>query len=486
MNYIDYFKKGGKSNEADQLAEKIFTAAKALQIPAEVVDAKLNELVQAGDQNTMTTLQSAVDSFISANGQDQEAAQTIVSIFQGEPSQIFKCGGKLQHLADKFAKGGKSRCGCSGVKIAAQGMEVPPEVLNGLMFVEREYTPDGKAVYTMAKSRETLPSNMRSNPFSEYAQNGGEYQGEGQVRVVDDGKGYIRIDADPYGPMGNIIEDEFERKQYMAKLLELLKNAGINPGPALRKQGGIIKAQNGISMKGTIAAVRPLVGKMPYESDPRLKQETIVTPDLNNPLARFTDEQLAKAVIAGKYGSGAARRKALGDRYAAVQSIINQMMAKPKAQAQNTPAPASQAGYNQIILNVPGGFVPENTPEKGNFSINSTRPASEYGARSLIERNERAAQRGPVRQVVYPYTTGTVVRPINSNTPVSKPAVQQKPTQVVYPYTTGTVVRRFNAPANERKQVIYPYTTGEVVRPYKQGGELTKSLKCGGKPKKKK
>ena len=122
MNYIEYFKKGGKSSQAEDLAQKIFTAAKALQIPAEVVDAKLTELVNAGDQDTMAALQESVDSFISSNGQDQEAAQAIVSVFQSEQSSaMFKCGGKLQQLTDKFAKGGKSKCGCGGIKLDTGG-----------------------------------------------------------------------------------------------------------------------------------------------------------------------------------------------------------------------------------------------------------------------------------------------------------------------------------------------------------------------------
>ena len=40
-------------------------------------------------------------------------------------------------------------------------------------------------------------------------------------------------------------------------------------------------------------------------------------------LAKYTDEQLADMVIAGKFGNGAARVKALGNRYSAVQKIVN-------------------------------------------------------------------------------------------------------------------------------------------------------------------
>ena len=43
----------------------------------------------------------------------------------------------------------------------------------------------------------------------------------------------------------------------------------------------------------------------------------------SDPLAGYTDEQLADAVLRGEYGDGDARKKALGSRYDAVQAIVN-------------------------------------------------------------------------------------------------------------------------------------------------------------------
>lgn len=45
-----------------------------------------------------------------------------------------------------------------------------------------------------------------------------------------------------------------------------------------------------------------------------------------DPLAGKSDSQLADEVIAGKYGDGDARKRALGARYAAVQAIVNQRL----------------------------------------------------------------------------------------------------------------------------------------------------------------
>ena len=44
------------------------------------------------------------------------------------------------------------------------------------------------------------------------------------------------------------------------------------------------------------------------------------------PKVEKTIEELAKEVIDGKYGNGEARKKALGDKYAEVQAMVNQML----------------------------------------------------------------------------------------------------------------------------------------------------------------
>ena len=43
-------------------------------------------------------------------------------------------------------------------------------------------------------------------------------------------------------------------------------------------------------------------------------------------VASYDVDALARAVIRGEYGTGAARRNALGDRYEVVQRRVNQML----------------------------------------------------------------------------------------------------------------------------------------------------------------
>lgn len=45
-----------------------------------------------------------------------------------------------------------------------------------------------------------------------------------------------------------------------------------------------------------------------------------------NPIKKFTDDELAQMVIAGHFGSGNARKSALGERYNAVQAIVDFML----------------------------------------------------------------------------------------------------------------------------------------------------------------
>ncbi len=52
------------------------------------------------------------------------------------------------------------------------------------------------------------------------------------------------------------------------------------------------------------------------------------TPSKTDPLSKYTDEQLADKVIKGEFGNGSDRKKALGDRYSAVQKIVDQKLAK--------------------------------------------------------------------------------------------------------------------------------------------------------------
>lgn len=56
---------------------------------------------------------------------------------------------------------------------------------------------------------------------------------------------------------------------------------------------------------------------------------TVVPSQPSHPLAGRSDDDLANAVIRGEFGDGDARKQKLGARYAAVQALVNQKLAKP-------------------------------------------------------------------------------------------------------------------------------------------------------------
>ena len=53
-------------------------------------------------------------------------------------------------------------------------------------------------------------------------------------------------------------------------------------------------------------------------------------------LPNFSDMELAQKVMKGEFGNGPDRQKALGDRYSAVQNIINNGMREPETVDLNT------------------------------------------------------------------------------------------------------------------------------------------------------
>lgn len=52
-------------------------------------------------------------------------------------------------------------------------------------------------------------------------------------------------------------------------------------------------------------------------------------PEKEDPLAKYTDAELAAMVWQGEFGNGDARRNALGDRYEAIQKLVDQGVGKP-------------------------------------------------------------------------------------------------------------------------------------------------------------
>ena len=243
-NPLKKYQPGGQMSTEEAENQMAQVLAEAFQMDPQVVKARIQEIRQNPEESKLF----AQGLQMLQQGDQQNGMAIIGRLFQ-VPSR--KQGGKINSFICKHAKGGHvAGCGCGNkVPKGEMGVVIRPTSYNranGLRFVERQYTPDGQAVYTMATSRETLPSNMLADPYSEYSQNGGEYQGNGQVQIIDNGKGNLRVLGNPYGPTDEGLQHGQDSVNYVNRLRELAKKANIKLGPSFQENGGVVKGQGGI------------------------------------------------------------------------------------------------------------------------------------------------------------------------------------------------------------------------------------------------
>lgn len=116
MNYLQMFAKGGKTKGTDII--------KGIQKILGVDDNQMAELWQVGinkygsEEGIAQALNEATKGLTPQSSPDEVKA-AVASVFS-TGSEMFKCGGKLQKLAKRFAKGGTVDCGCGGIKVKAQ------------------------------------------------------------------------------------------------------------------------------------------------------------------------------------------------------------------------------------------------------------------------------------------------------------------------------------------------------------------------------
>ena len=115
---------------------------------------------------------------------------------------------------------------------------------------------------------------------------------------------------------------------------KLCKDFGLDPSCIVSHNEGRIKGiasahydpehyWKGLGMPYTMDGFRADVkAAMKGEEEEKKPEEKKAT----DPLAKYTDEQLARMVIRGDFGNGQTRKKALGERYDAVQKIVTRIM----------------------------------------------------------------------------------------------------------------------------------------------------------------
>ena len=94
---------------------------------------------------------------------------------------------------------------------------------------------------------------------------------------------------------------------------------------------------SGYTFRGCI--VNPAIGKITAPT----------TNTSNTDIANKSVDELAREVIAGKYGNGDARKSALGSRYSEVQAKVNEMLAGNSTPSAPTPAPKPQVDILELV-----------------------------------------------------------------------------------------------------------------------------------------
>lgn len=94
---------------------------------------------------------------------------------------------------------------------------------------------------------------------------------------------------------------------------------------------------SGYTFRGCI--VNPAIGKITAPT----------TNTSNTDIANKSVDELAKEVIAGKYGNGDTRKNALGSRYSEVQAKVNEMLAGNSKPSTPTPAPKPQVNILELV-----------------------------------------------------------------------------------------------------------------------------------------
>ena len=93
---------------------------------------------------------------------------------------------------------------------------------------------------------------------------------------------------------------------------------------------------SGYTFRGCI--VNPAIGKI-----------TAPNNTSNTNIANKSVDELAREVIAGKYGNGDARKNTLGSRYSEVQAKVNEMLAGNSTPSAPTPAPKPQVDILELV-----------------------------------------------------------------------------------------------------------------------------------------
>ena len=179
MNYLQIFAKGGKidSDFIKKQIRRIF-----IEDEQTVNNLWQNAVQEYGsEENVIAVLLDRIGD----NNSDESVQKAMMEVFhyvpmeQSQETSVFKCGGKLEQLINKFGNGGA--CGCNKVRFGQEGFEMPDiptdlsdveyharskypfskEVIGSLKFADKDgntilLSKNGDGKFTVRKGREWL------------------------------------------------------------------------------------------------------------------------------------------------------------------------------------------------------------------------------------------------------------------------------------------------------------------------------------------
>ena len=340
MSVIDYLKKGGKTSAGEMIAG----LADTLEIPQE----EMLQLWELGVQKygSEEALGEALDDAVRSieNPSPEEVKQAVASVFIGKEGETMfaKQGGKLLQLVNRFAKGGTMNCGC-GNKLkcggkAKKGSKIVKDQNPAGPLTDPSLWIGADTAKKGAAQQGILTRNAYRRAQREYLRNELGLRGAELIHNLNQ---RTRENADTF--YGNRmretlnavkIADELRGAAARQEARKLI--AGVYDNAAKSERDAAI--QEGLNQLSKTVAPSSVafVSLNPYmlahqnSYIPTFKLSLPTTKSVVDPLSGKSDEELVKEVIKGVYGAGAARKEALGDRYGAVQAIVNKLMSAGK------------------------------------------------------------------------------------------------------------------------------------------------------------
>ena len=476
------FAKGGKTK-----GSKII---KGIQTILGVDDNQMAELWQVGlnkygsEEGIAEALNEATKGLTQQSSPDEVKA-AVASVFTAE-SEMFKCGGKLQKLAKRFAKGGTVDCGCGGIKVKAQdGTKLVSE--DGTVTITNPFTEladtTGRYVYPSTNgSFKFTPEGRTANVWDNTGGVATRYADENWIKnnpikqkLPGIFGGHRKLATQDYWDnLVQRVDNRFRNVQRPTETLIITENpegeGNVAHIPMQQDGGEVTEAANGVRLTRRQARDLSKQNKG-YNNNQYITAYYNALDSLRrNSNLRGKDLRNQARIMASGISVGDNSQIVTGpeavvtpkiedpQKYTEADTIVGPLKVVAVSSSNETPSivmPQETEGYTRkpgmedYVIRPYGPYYTKKANESPVRSYDGSYP------------NGYERRKGMENEIIKPYevssSSGYTRRP------------NEAPVRPYGPYYT-------------RREGVAPIT----VYQRQQGGGLTKSLKCGGKSKKKK